>query len=160
MASKAKAAIPSSYANPDVLNIAGDLVPEVDKVLGELLERGKTQRVMILSGTESPTRATRPPYAVTQVEIKFEKEKDLRNCVRMLRWFDERLRARPDQLILWDWQSSFRDKMTIYFGVSWYDEEFFAKRKNAFTEPQHAGYYSMFGAKAEDFKMKHRVLKN
>ena len=145
-------------ANPDVLNIAGDLVPQIDSVLDQLLERGKSERVMILSGTESPENKARKPYALTKVTISFDNENDLRNCVRMLRWSDDRLRARPDQLILWNWESSFREGMTIYFGVAWYNEAFFERRKEAFMEPQHADYYAMFGAKPSDFKMTHHVL--
>src|SRR5436305_1668290 len=106
---------PTSSAN-DVLNIAGDLVPEIDSVLEELLERGKSERVMILAGTESPERKHRKPYAVTKVEITFDNENDLRKCVRLLRWSDDRLRALPDQLLRWEWGSSFREDMTIYFG--------------------------------------------
>ena len=151
--------MPDSARGPmtDVMNIAGDLVPEIDAVLDELLERGKRERVMILAGTEMEGNRRRKPYAVTKVEISFDNEEALRTCVRLLRWSDDRLRARPDQLILWEWASSFREKMTIYFGVAWYDREFYEKRKNAFMEPQHANYYAYFGAKPEDFKMKHEI---
>ena len=142
----------------DVLNIAGDLVPEIDAVLDQLLERGKTERVLILSGTESDENKRRKPYAVTKVTIQFDDEKSLRTCVRMLRWSDDRLRARPDQMILWDWSKSFREGMTIYFGVTWYDKEFFEKRKNAFMEPEHSSYYGYFGAKPDDFQMTHEIL--
>lgn len=148
-----------NYEPPtDVLNIAGDLVPEIDAVLAELLERGKHERVMILSGTESEESRQRKPYAVTKVEISFNDEESLRTCVRMLRWSDDRLRARPNQLILWDWARSFREDMTIYFGVTWYDKEFFEQRKDAFMEPGHASYYGYFGAKPEDFRMEHEIL--
>lgn len=142
----------------DVLNIAGDPIPEIDAVLNELLERGKSERVMILAGTETDENRRRKPYAVTKVEIAFDNEAALRTCVRLLRWSDDRLRARPEQLILWDWSRSYRERMTIYFGVTWYDREFFEKRKDAFKDPQHANYYSFFGAKPEDFKMQHEVL--
>ena len=148
---------PESSAN-DVMNIAGDLIPEIDAVLDQLLERGKKERVMILPGTESPGRKNRQPYARTKVRILFDNEKDLRNCVRLLRWSDERLRARLDQLLLWEWERSFRDKMEISFAVSWFDRAFFEARKNAFAEPQHQSYYGQFGAKAEDFKIEHQIL--
>jgi hypothetical protein len=140
----------------DVLNIAGDLVPELDAVMNELLDRGKQERVMILAGTEGGV--SRQPYAITEIEIEFDNERDLRNCVRMLRWSDERLRARPDQMILWDWRMTYREGMKISFGVAWYEQDFFERRKDAFREPRHAGYYSMFGATAESFKVQHRVL--
>jgi hypothetical protein len=140
----------------DVLNIGGDSVPELDAVTSELLERGKYERVMILAGTEAG--ANRKPYAITKVEINFDDEHDLRRCVRMLRWSDDRLRARPEQLIAWEWDVTFREGMTIYFGVAWYDREFYARRKDAFLEPQHSAYYAMFGATQDRLKMTHTVL--
>src|SRR5262245_15527094 len=103
----------------DVLNIGGDLIPELDAVTSQLLDRGKHERVMILPGTEGGTG--RKPYATTKVEIRFDDEHQLRTCVRMLRWSDERLRMHPGQLIAWEWEKTFREDMTISFGVAWYD---------------------------------------
>jgi hypothetical protein len=140
----------------DVLNISGSTVPALDAVTEQLLDRGKSERVMILAGTEGGKG--RKPYAITKIEIEFNNETDLRNCVRMLRWSDERLRARPEQMILWDWQQSFREGMKIHFGVAWYDREFFDRRKDAFKEPTHIGYYTMFGATPERFKMHHEII--
>ncbi|HEX7859112.1 MAG TPA: hypothetical protein VF773_02165 [Verrucomicrobiae bacterium] len=141
----------------DILNISGELIPEIGPELEKLLERGKTKRTKILDPAEHPDNARRKPYAVTKVSIKFDDERSLRKCVRLLRWSDERLRARPDQLVMWEWNITHREGMSIYFGVAWYDREFFEKRKNAFMEPSHTGYFSMFGAKAEDFKMEHVI---
>lgn len=140
----------------DLLNVI-DEVQEFDDELEELLERGKSERVQILSGTEAEGRQAEP-YARTHVEISFSDENDLRECVRLLRWSDERLRARPDQLLRWDWQKTFRDGMTIRFGVNWYERDFFERRKDAFREPTHAVYYSQFGASADDFKIRHEVI--
>lgn len=140
----------------DVLNIAGELIPDLDPVLSELLDRGRHERVLILSGTEGGHG--RKPYAVTKIEIKFDQERDLRNCVRLLRWSDDRLRARPDQLVLWDWERSYREGDAIFFGVTWYDKSFFERRKDAFKEPGHAAYYSMFGATPDSFKMTHTIV--
>jgi hypothetical protein len=142
----------------DILRIEGNLIPPIDPVLDQLLERGKRERVKILSGTESPSAATRKPYARTSVSLAFKNEHDLRECVRLLRWSDERLKARPDQLLLWDWNVTFREGMEIQFGVNWYDKNFFELRKEAFQNPQHAAYYAAFGAKASDFKLNHQIL--
>ncbi len=141
----------------DLLDIMNDVADEIDSELDELLERGKTERVMILTGTESPRRGT-TPYARTEVEISFDNERDLRECVRLLRWSDERLRARPEQLLLWECQSTFRESMTIHFGVNRYDQDFFERRQEAFREPTHAAYYARFGATPDDFRMSHMVL--
>jgi hypothetical protein len=144
-----------SNQDKDLLNInEGGFDPELE----ELLERGKTTRVQILEGTESADPARGGPFARTNVRITFEDEDNLRECVRLLRWSDERLRARPEQLLLWDWQNTFREGMTISFGVNWYRQEFFEARKEAFREPGHAAYYARFGAAPDDFTMDHEIL--
>lgn len=142
----------------DLLRIGDDLLPDIDEDLDRELRKGVTQRVMILRGTEGPA-AGRKPYAQTKARITFSNERDLRQCVRLLRWSDERLRLRPEQLVLWEWSSSFREGMTISFGVNWYDKEFFETRKDVFKNPEHRGYYAMFGASADDFELEHVVLK-
>lgn len=140
----------------DVMNIAGDLIPDLDPNTEALLELGKSERVMVLSGTEGGR--ARVPYAITNIRIQFDNERDLRNCVRMLRWSDDRLRQRPEQMILWDWSRTFREKMYVFFGVAWYDREFFEKRKDAFKEPAHVAYYTQFGATPERFELSHEIL--
>lgn len=141
----------------DILRISGDLIPEIGPKLDKLLEKGRAKRVQILEGSESPTRKRQTPYATTTVSITFDNEDDLRQCVRLLRWSDERLRKRPDQLILWDWSKTFREDMTITFGVNWYDQAFFESRKETFRNPQHRDYYSMFGANPESFRIEHVI---
>jgi hypothetical protein len=142
----------------DILRIGDDLLPDIDSGLDAILERGRSERVQILQGTEGADPAPRTVYARTQIQITFSNERDLRQCVRLLRWSDDRLRARPDQRILWDWTSSFREGMTIFFGVNWYNREFFEARKNTFNNPEHRGYYAKFGAKPEDFIMNHVIV--
>lgn len=142
----------------DILRIGDDLLPDIHSDLASLLEKGRAERVQILNGTEGANPSPRTVYARTEVKITFTNERDLRQCVRLLRWSDERLRARPDQRILWDWQRTFRDGMTISFGVNWYNQDFFEARKDAFANPEHRGYYAMFGAQARDFVMNHVIL--
>lgn len=142
----------------DILRIGEDLIPDIDPDLEHLLLKGRDQRVQILEGSESPDRAHSTPYARTSVKITFSNERDLRQCVRLLRWSDDRLRARVEQMILWDWSVSFREGMTIYFGVNWYDKEFFDARRNAFNDPAHRSYYAMFGASSDDFVMEHEIF--
>ncbi|WP_155253307.1 hypothetical protein [Bradyrhizobium japonicum] len=141
----------------DILRIGDDLLPDIDAQLDKLLKKGRSERVQILEGSEDPSAPPRKPYARSEVQITFNNERDLRQCVRLLRWSDERLRARPDQRILWDWQMTWREGMTIYFGVNWYNREFFEARKDAFLNPEHQSYYAMFGATADQFKIRHVI---
>ncbi len=155
--------IPPPDDNPsegaaDILQIGGNFIPEIDADLDRLLDKGRYGPVQILDGSESPENKGRRPHAITLVEIEFDNEDDLRKCVRLLRWSDERLKLRPDEHIRWDWSSSMRDKMKIKFGVNWYDKAFFEQRKDAFRNAEHRSYYANFGASPDRFKMEHRVL--
>ena len=49
-----------------------------------------------------------------RVEI-FSNERNPRRCVRLLHWSDGRLRARPDQRILWEWKTTLREGMTFFW---------------------------------------------
>ena len=142
----------------DILRISDDLFPDIDPKLDKLLKLGWSNRVQLLAGTERASDTPRTPYARTEVKITFNNERDLRQCVRLLHWSDVRLRMREDQRLLWDWQPTFRQGMTIYFGVNWYNRDFFENRKDAFRNPEHESYYAMFGVSASDFQMQHDIL--
>ncbi|KAJ5819488.1 hypothetical protein N7474_005079 [Penicillium riverlandense] len=138
----------------DMLNISE---PGQSETIEDLLERGKTQKVRILIGSENPQHKCQIPYARTKAWITFDKEEALRECVRLLRWSDERLRSLVAEGPKWAWEKTFREGMTISFGVNWYDRNFFEQRRDAFTEPKHAAYYRRFGADPEDFHITHLV---
>lgn len=141
----------------DLLYIEEDLVPQIDHALDELLNKGKKEKTMILDAAEHPDAHNKKPHAVTEIKITFKDEDNLRKCVRLLRWSDERLRERPDLLIRWAWNNTYREGMVISFGVTWFDEEFFNKRKDAFKEARHQSFYAKFGADASDFEMHHKL---
>jgi hypothetical protein len=148
----------SKKKTPKPIDLMNVIDPNgVDLDLDQLLDRGKTARVRILIGTENPNRLGEIPEAHTRVSITFSNEKDLRQCAKMLQWSDERLRALPEQLLRWSWDRTFREGMTISFGVNWYDLEFFKQRRDAFLEPEHAAFYKSFNASPRDFKVEHFV---
>lgn len=97
----------------------------------ELLERGKTRRTVILPGAEG-RNAGKKPYARTHVEIEFRDEDNLRKCIALLKWSDERLLKLPELLAMWEWNRTDREGMTIHFGTNWYNRRFFEERQNAF----------------------------
>jgi hypothetical protein len=141
----------------DILRIGDDLLPEIEPKLDRLLRQGRTERVQILEGTEGANDIPRSCYARTKVKITFNNERDLRQCVRLLRWSDQRLLGRPDQRILWDWERIFKEGITISFGVNWYNKEFFDARKDAIRDQEHQDYFSIFGASANDFEVTHEI---
>jgi hypothetical protein len=141
----------------DILNIQGEEIPPIDPELNELLKRGKTEEVRILEGASNRIFGDRKPYAVTTVKIEFNDERNLRNCVRLLRWSDDRLLAMGSN-ILWSWNKPFRKGMTIRFAVNWYDKKFFERRKNAVRDTRHLSYFRMFGQQASDMQIRTRIL--
>lgn len=67
---------------------------------------------------------------------------------------DDLLERGKTQPIAWAWDLTFREGMTISFGVNRYDCDFF---RDAFMEPKHAAYYRRLGAVPEDFDIEHFV---
>lgn len=111
----------------------------------------------ILEGASTQVFGDQTPYARTEVSIDFEDEKDLRRCVRLLRWSDERLRALGSS-IAWSWDKTVRDGMNIKFAVNWYDKDFYEQRRDAFRDKAHLSYFKMFGKAASDMQVHTEVL--
>ncbi len=98
----------------------------------------------------------------------------VRRCVEALRSSDERLRARPEELMLWDWQSTFLQTDpdneagggTILpdhrgrppeppHGVAWYDEAFYLDRRDAWFGALHKRAYATIGVPPENVTVTH-----
>lgn len=142
----------------DVLNVLSDEVKPLPPHVLEKLIQGRTSRTQILDGSMLEQHTNLVPYAYTHVSMTFSNEDDIVRCARMLQWSDERMRARTDPKIMWNWKQSYRDGMTIEFSVGWYSEEFFEERKDAFMDASHASYYARFGLKPSDVKTRHEIL--
>lgn len=144
----------------DVLNVLQDEVKPLPRHVLERLEKGRTERTQILDGSMLEQHSHLKPYALTHVKMTFTNEDDVIRCARMLQWSDERMRSRTDPVILWAWQISYREGMTMEFSVAWYSKEYFEARKDAFKDTTHANYYSKFGLAPKDIKTKHVVVKS
>ncbi|MGH8895528.1 MAG: hypothetical protein ACRDZ4_00565 [Egibacteraceae bacterium] len=87
----------------------------------------------------------------------------VQRCVEALRSSDERLRARPEELMLWDWQSTFFQADpeneagggTVLLGVAWYDEEFYLDRRDAWFGVMHRRAYAKIGVPQENVTVTH-----
>jgi hypothetical protein len=126
-------------------------------VLG-IIDPDKPQRILLLQPENGPRRDDEL-VARTRCEITFDNEEDLQKCADALRASDEELKKRPESLKLWEWDATYREGMTIYFGVNWYDQAFFQQRKEAFRTPRHAEIYKSFNATPDRFKVVHEVLR-
>lgn len=145
-------------SNFDILNIGASEIPPLDGKTMALLERGRKERTQVLDGVSAERFKGRTPYAVTRVRIVFDNEDDLINCVRLLRWSDERLAA-MGSVINWNWEVTARTGMMIEFSVAWHDRDFFAARKAAFADDEHRSYFRMFGKNLEEMKIETEVLR-
>ena len=141
----------------DILNIQGENIPEIDSELDKLLQAGKKSAQRILDGASDKKFGDTTPYAVTDVEVNFDNEEDLRRCVRLLRWSDDRLLA-IDSSIAWAWAPSIREGMKISFAVNWYDKEFFDAKGDAVNDEKHFSYFKMFGKSPSDMKINTKIL--
>ncbi len=139
------------------MNIQGENIPEIDKELDELLKKGIESEQKILPGASDQIYGDKKPYARTSVKIDFENEDDLRRCVRLLRWSDERL-ATIGPGIAWTWDLTTREGMTIKFAVNWYEKDFFEQRKDSFKDDNHISYFKMFGKDTSDMDVKTEIL--
>lgn len=80
---------------------------------------------------------------------------------------DKRLRERPEELMLWDWKSTWFEADavadnpngggTIILGVAWYDPSFFAERRIAWAGTMHQRIYAQLGVPMEDIHVEHWV---
>lgn len=121
-----------------------------------VIDVDKPQRVLVLDPGE--VSRTARMVARTTCEIEFDNEDDLLACIEALRESDAALKLRPESLKAWEWERTFREGMTIVFGVRWYDRAFFEQRKDAFKNDSHRSYYKRFGATPERFKVTHDLL--
>lgn len=147
----------SSAGFTDILNIQGENIPDIDEKLDALLKKGLVSEQKILDGASDKKFGKRKPHATTSVKIEFEKESDLRRCVRLLRWSDDRLLSMGSS-IAWAWAATVREGMTIKFSVNWYEKEFFEERKDAFRDSNHLSYFKMFGKGISDMDIYTEVL--
>jgi hypothetical protein len=134
-----------------------DLRMDLPKEIMDRVERGRKVKTMVLEGTERPNKGV-GLYAKTHVKLDFTDEENLLNCVKLLKWSDDRLSKLPDLLAHWDWQMTIREGMTLYFTTGWYNKDFFEERNTAFLGRTHGEYYKLFGAKPEDLSVEHEIL--
>ncbi|CAI6301640.1 hypothetical protein NRS6120_16320 [Bacillus subtilis] len=106
--------------------------------------------ILVLPGTETD----RIPLAMTKVEIVFSNEDDVQKCIQALKDSDDQLKKDPRP---YDWQFTLRKGLKIYFGVNWYDLEFFKEKRNIFQNQQHGNIFASFNTSAESFVVRHYI---
>ncbi|MEU0051393.1 hypothetical protein [Streptomyces sp. NPDC006309] len=90
-------------------------------------------------------------------------EATARRCIQALKESDERLRLRPEELMLWDWQVTYFEAEkgnengggTVLLGVAWYDRAFFDDRRDAWFGVMHQRIHKDLGIPMDDITVEH-----
>ncbi|MGP4083685.1 hypothetical protein [Streptomyces sp. KR55] len=80
-------------------------------ILNEFLDQDAPTRVRVLTGEDADgdRRGDKQVIARSDCTYYCPDEATARRCIESLRESDERLRSRPDELMLWDWECAYFD---------------------------------------------------
>jgi|GEM_PF-1040896 len=134
-------------------------------LLGEVVPAGAVTRIRVLTGEDDDItrRGDKTLIAWSDCRYYCPDAGTVRRCIQALRESDERLRARPEELMFWDWQSTFfqpdlanpEGGGTVLLGVAWYDEEFYTERRDAWFGVMHKRAYARIGVALDDITVTH-----
>jgi hypothetical protein len=103
-------------------------------------------------------RTGAPLAAVSKCSVLLRSPDFVEPCEKALIQFEKILRERPDREIKYEWANVYRRGLKVTFEVNWYDVQFFEDRKNAYRVGPHAFAFQRFGAVADDFTLRHKVM--
>ncbi|MFG2943500.1 hypothetical protein [Streptomyces sp. NPDC048282] len=136
-------------------------------ILNEFLDQDAPTRVRVLVGEDADAgrRGDKQVIARSDCAYYCPDEATARRCIESLKESDERLRSRPDELMLWDWASTYFEPEqdnpngggTVLLGVAWYDQEFFDERRDAWFGRMHREIYLKLGIPLENITVDHWV---
>ncbi|MFH8260615.1 hypothetical protein [Streptomyces roseolus] len=134
-------------------------------ILKEFLAQDAPARVRVLNGedTDAARRGDKKPVVRSECTYYCPDEATARRCIEALEESDRRLRERPDELMLWDWQATYFEAEqgnangggTVILGVAWYNEEFFTDRRDAWFGVMHQRIYKDLGIPLENIEVSH-----
>jgi hypothetical protein len=121
-------------------------------------------RIQVLAGSGSdPVRlAGKVPIAKSDCTYYCPNSEVAEKCIEALRASDERLRSRPEEQMLWDWEGTWFQPEpdnpgggTVILGVHWFDTEFFDERRDAWFGRMHTKIYADLGIPIDDITVTH-----
>ncbi|PPS29010.1 hypothetical protein [Pseudomonas amygdali] len=116
----------------------------------------ESQKYEVVIGTEREIE--KPVIALTNCTVVFSSKDELDRCIDAVRESDERLAERPLEAVFYDWQlATVIRGLTMFFGVRWYDREYFDKNRDIYKNKMHDHLFSKFGVSAESFKVSHFI---
>lgn len=130
-----------------------------------LIPEDAPTRVRVLVGEDADTARRGDKAVIARSDCRYycPDAVTVERCIEALRDSDERLRNRPDELMLWDWESTFFEADpdnqagggTILLGVAWYDAEFYEDRREAWLGAMHKRAYAGIGVSLDDITVTH-----
>lgn len=134
-------------------------------IVKEFLDKDAVTRVRVLDGedTDAVRRGDKKAVARSECTYYCPDEATARRCITALEDSDKRLRERPGELMLWDWQATYFEAEksnplgggTVILGVAWYDQEFFDDHRDAWFGAMHKRIYKDLGIPLEDITVDH-----
>ena len=120
-------------------------------------------RVLTGSGSDLARLAGKVPIAKSVCAYYCRDAATAERCVEALRLSDDRLRSRPEEQMLWDWENTWFEPEignlcgggTVLLGVDWFDQEFFDDRRDAWFGRMHTRIYAGLGIPMDDITVTH-----
>lgn len=120
-------------------------------------------RVLVGEDADAARRAGKTVIARSDCTYYCPDAATVARCIKALRDSDERLRSRPEELMLWDWECTYFEADpgnqagggTVILGVAWYDAEFYADRREAWLGTMHKRAYAGIGVTLDDITVTH-----
>ncbi|MEU6582799.1 hypothetical protein [Nocardia sp. NPDC046763] len=123
-------------------------------------------RVLVGEGPGTPRRGSKVLFAKSECSYYCRTAELAARVIDALRESDERLRSRPQELMLWDWQHTwFKPELGsetgaghVVLGVAWYDQQFYAERRGAYLSRMHTLIYDDLGLTVDDVTVTHYLV--
>ncbi|MEV0759595.1 hypothetical protein [Nocardia sp. NPDC050435] len=123
-------------------------------------------RVLVGEGPGTPRRGDKALYAMSDCRFECPTAEIAERTVAALAESDEKLRNRPEELMLWDWANTYWEADpdnphgggTVILGVAWYDQAFYQERREATFGTMHKRIYERIGLPVEGISVTHYLV--
>lgn len=113
---------------------------------------------IVLTGDEITRPKSLVRIAMTRAEITFETEDNFNRFLEIIKESEERMSKIPDNQVMYTWAIVRRKGLTIRFGVSWFDYDFYHERKDAYLSELHNRIFLQFGVTKDSLRIEHIPL--
>ncbi|MFK3669348.1 hypothetical protein ACI2IX_04165 [Leifsonia aquatica] len=118
-------------------------------------------RLHSIAGDSVARVSGRKQVAQSEVTLELSTDAAIEKCLKALDASDLRLASKPGK---YDWKFAWVDPNAdgeggrVRFGVAWYDEEFFAEKKDVYLDTKHLRMLAGFGADDNAVTVEHYIL--